>query len=596
MFDNLSVIAEGGEAVIYKQSYNSVLKCFKPTVDLSVKKEKVDKLIKANLPKNIIVPESAVFHNGVFVGYIMKKVLNSETLHELTKNKFIRINQINNKDVLNVCIEIDSTLETIHKVGIIAGDINDYNILFNINNIKKQYSFNSFTEKIQQIFTGQTNKIYFVDSDSWGIGSLKPDSFSEMFTAPEAYSIWNNINLTRETDLFSSSVLIFNLLARIHPFGGSFKKDPSLSTVERIKKGLSVLGKEKIIIPKMVPSWEWMSPDLKKLFLSIFEKGERTNIASLLEENIINSKYCLIHNLYYYSGYKECPLCSGKAILKPTATKPVVLNLILKTIFKTSDLSILLDKYSYLNTENEIVHIKSGRKIPFETGKIFAFSDDGNFVFIGDEETIKIINIKGENSGIIEKKFKTKFQVIQDNLYYIDNDNFLSKVAVADKKNMKTIIHQVFNPFFFVDEKSENVFSVSLYNQKAIVCAHNRNYQINYSGKIKEYGIKFDPLSKNWLFIYQLAQGNNFRILIFSEKQIEYDNCDTCYQTESLSGLCFYNNTVYYPDNNRIVGRNYIKRKEKAFPCSVVNENSYLEFENGKFTIVTEEKIYDLGF
>ncbi len=568
----LDRMTEGGEAIIYNYQSDMVVKIFKPTVNLNQKMQKVTDFKNMRLPHCVVSPIEDVTLNGKFAGYVMKKVFDAEVVHQLSKSKFLKISKMNNNDILEILNKICKSVEQLHTNGIVLGDISDYNILF------------------------KQDEPYFIDVDSWGVGNLRPDAYTEIFTAPECYRSGVIVDLTSKTDLFSLSVLAFNILARIHPFNGTLKKDPNMSTLGRIKNGISLLGKEDIVVPKMVSSWDWMSPDLKNSFYEIFEKGKRFNICSTLEDQIAHSKYCPIHDLYYYSKYSECPLCSGRAklIVTPVIVKVAISSgLMVNVLFEAVDLSVLLNKKCYLSKSNEVVHIATKRKLALESGKQIEYSDDGQFALIADKDNVEILNIDGNRIGFLEKAHGSYCCVRSSRLYYVDNAGYLSEIAISNKGNAKTIICEVYNPLFEVSDDGD-VFVASIYPKKAIVRIGSYNHEIAVEGKINEYAIRQDPMSKKWLFIYQLSNGK-FRTIVFGDKKVEFDDDVYSYDSLPLSGLCFHNNTIFDPSGGKIIGINYIKNVAKEFPCEVVDESSKLEFVNGKFVITTDEKIYSFG-
>lgn len=569
----LPIMTEGGEAKIFEYQADSLVKIFKPHVDIGRKEKKVAKFVTAHLPADVISPQEIVTVNGRFVGYVMKRVRDADIFHQLTKPAHLKIAKFSNRDVLEIVLKAGQTLKVLHKGGIIIGDISDYNILMKGRNV------------------------FFIDVDSWGVtGMFPPDAYTEIFTAPECYKSNNTTQQSEKTDLFSFAVLSFNLLTRIHPFNGTYEKDQNMSTIDRIKCNLSVLGKHPIIIPKMIPSWKWMSPDLEDAFLSIFEKGQRASIVDLLEDQLQNSELCPVHNVFYYSKYGECPICSGKA---KVITTPVIVKVVQTTgpkvaiIFDIVDVKILLGRGYYLSAEDEVIHIQSKRKVKMELGKRVDFSEDGKFVFYTDQESIKIVGENNQTQATIDRMFKTPYLVKGSDLYYVDKGGILAKVTVTPKGNIRNNIGQVYNPLFAVGANGE-IFVGSFYPKKAVIRANNYNFELAYTGKVQEYVIKYDVVSKRWLFIILLPNGK-YRTIVFGDRSIEYDSDVIRYNASPLSGICFYNNTIYDPADGKIVGTNYVKNQAKEFSCDVVFENSKLEFENGKFIITADDKIYSFG-
>ena len=155
--ESLKVLAEGGEATIYEYDAKSVIKIFKSGVDLVKKEQKVTFFIQvaSKLLKNVIGPQDIVTIRGKFAGYLMKRLVAVEDLHMLTKPKFLTTEHLTNQDVLQIVTSIGRDLATLHSMGILVGDVSDYNF---------------------QI-SGKSN--YFIDVDSWGVnGRFSPDAYT----------------------------------------------------------------------------------------------------------------------------------------------------------------------------------------------------------------------------------------------------------------------------------------------------------------------------------------------------------------------------------------------------------------------------------
>ena len=300
--ESLNKLAEGGEATIYEYDSKRVIKIFKPNVDLARKEQKVNYFIsiKGQFPQNVIGPEEVVTVKGKFVGYAMRKLVDAEDLHMLTKPKYLTAARLSNQDVLQIITDLGLHLGKLHSTGVIVGDISDYNFQMN----------------------GKCD--YFIDVDSWGFeGKYTPDAYTELFTCPDSYAANGSIIFSKENENYNFAVLAFNMLTRIHPFGGTYLPEKNLSTLERMKRKISIVGRYKgnIKIPKVIGSWKWMSPQLENDFIQIFEQGQKMDITPDLQELLKNMKYCSTHDIYYYSKFNECPLCNENA---KVATSPAI--------------------------------------------------------------------------------------------------------------------------------------------------------------------------------------------------------------------------------------------------------------------------------
>lgn len=576
--ESLNKLAEGGEATIYEYDSKRVIKVFKPNVDLARKKEKVNYFIsiKDQLPKNVIGPEEVVTVQGKFVGYAMRKLVDVEDLHMLTKPKYLTAAHLSNQDVLHIITDLGKDLGKLHSTGIIVGDVSDYN--FQIN--------------------GKCD--YFIDVDSWGIeGKYTPDAYTELFTCLDSYSSSGSINFSMENENYNFAILAFNMLTRIHPFGGTYLPDKNLSTIERMKRKISIVGKHKgdIKIPKIIGSWKWMSPQLEKDFLEIFEQGKKIDITADLQELLKNMKYCSIHDIYYYSKFNECPLCNENAKVK---TAPIVAKVTqtangpqITVIFAGVDCAYVLSNVHYLNRSNEAVHFETGRKFVVERGKRVDFSNDGKVVFVIDDDSIQVYDENNQVTATIERMHKSNYLVKDRNLYYVDKGNNLVRLSITKSGNMPNYLGQVYNPFFEASDDGK-VFIVSMYPKTAIITTPDYTFKVDYNGRINEYAIKYDRVTQKWLFVYQLSNGK-YRTIVFNKNCIEYDDDVIMYNAQPLGNIDFYNNTIYDPADGKIIGTNIVKNTAKEFNCSVVDESSRLQFTGRGFKIYNKNNIYNYG-
>lgn len=576
--ERFAELASGGEAVIREYDAKTVMKVFHPKIDIAKKERKVKFFMpmKNRLPQNAICPIEKVTIKGNFAAYLMRKLVDAEDLHMLTKPKYLATAGLSNKDVLEIITKLGQDLGKMHALGIIIGDISDYNFLMN----------------------GKC--VYIIEADSWGMeGKFSPDAYTEMFTCPDSYAPGGSINFSKENEYYNFAVLAFYMLTKIHPFGGTYLPEKNLSIPERMKRKISVLGahKKEIKIPKIIGSWEWMSPQLKKDFVEIFEHGKKFDITPDLLDLFNNMKYCSTHGIYYYSKYSECPLCNENAKVKqaPVIT-PATQNVNgpqVKIVFIGKDCTYVLSDVHYINNNNEAVHFGTGRRFPIARGKRVDFSKDGKIVYVADESTIAVYDENNNIISIIERMHKSQYLVKDRDLYYVDKGNNLYRFAITQNGNLPYYIGQVYSPIFEVSDDGK-VFVASMYPKKALITTPEYTFEVEYSGKIREYAIKHDKATNKWLFVYQLANGK-YRTMVFNKNKVEYDDTVIVYNAHTLSNIDFYNNIIYDPDDNRIVGTNLVKNVAKEFRCAVVDENSRLQFTGRGFKIYNKDQIYTFG-
>ncbi|MBO7560683.1 hypothetical protein J6T21_01430, partial [Candidatus Saccharibacteria bacterium] len=554
----LNKLAEGGEAIIYSYNNNTVLKIFKDPNVLPAKEQKIRAMLgkKSNLA---VLPIDIVETNGKFIGYQMPMIDCGEPLHSFTKARFIKDNGFTNLDALQIVTQLAHAIENVHKAGFVIGDVSDNNFMASL-------------EKGHQIS--------LIDTDSWGINGLRPDAYTETFTPPEAYKKGGGLTLTQETDNFGFAVLAFNVLTRIHPYGGNYKQSPNMNTVERMKKRISLLGKHDIVYNDTLFNWSWMNPKLLESLEKTFEGDERGVITSELDEQLAHSKLCKIHKLYYYDRFTDCPLCSGvaklkavaKVVIQTTATGPKV-----TLIFSSDDVHMMLNAKAYFDTEGNVVDITTKKKYQrIEKAKVY-LTPNGRYLVSVLKSRI-IIQKENEVIADIAKMSNSSFAIDGAHFLYVDNGDILHEMLISEAGLLEKPLFQTSNPL--LETSPDGHFVVNRYVDRIMISYTNHDIEITETPKIKEYAIKYDQITKTWLFIYEEANGS-FRTMIFGEKGKQYDDNIVRYTATPLSNILYRKGTVYDPGNKEIVGTNLEKGASKVFQCDVVDETSMLSFDEG---------------
>lgn len=573
----LPKLADGGEATIYEHGADEVIKIFHPTTRVCDKEVKVKNLLASGLhASGLVLPTDVVEVNGKFVGYVMPRINGANPLHDFTKARFVKTEQLSNLDTLQIVANIGEKVDMLHGRQTIIGDVSDNNFMAGLK---------------------PPHHVYFIDLDSWGINGLSPDAFTETFVPPESYGA-TSMRLDAASDRFGYAILAFNVLTRLHPFNGTYTKDDNMSITGRIKNGLSVLGKAKgdIIINKAIPSWQWMSPDLLDGFLKIFEKGVRDSIVPLVEDQLKHSKKCPIHAIYYYDRFADCPLCSGQAKIVVVPIPAVVAAVgaapKLVVVFESKDVRLMLGKDSYISTDGDVVHLPSKRRTRFVHGRTY-FAASGRYAIGIDNHSVCVKDVAEKEICNIPRAHNSSFALNGVNLFYVDCSEVVCQLTITSVGLSNGEIQQSHNPLLSANEKGD-VFIIARYVDRLLATYGGRDIEIPYAGKITEYAIKYDAKTDSWAFVFELPNGKH-RTIVFGKKGIEYDSDIVRYNAMPLSNLCYFAGTMYDPDNGEIVGTNLIKNTAKKFVCAVVDAGSVLEFENGGFNIVTDEKLYRFG-
>ena len=553
---NRTPLTEGGEGAIYECN-GKIVKVFKPHIDLSAKERKVNALVKLALPKAVVTPIDSVTDNrGRFIGYYMDKVTGEE-FKRLSNRKFVTANNIDTKFVLSLLVKVQSVLDEVHKKNIYVGDLNDQNILFDM-----------------------SGNIYLIDCDSWTVGNDKCSVAMDLFKDPKLKAD----NFNADTDNYAFSVLAWKCLTRLHPFGGTMQ--PDMAILDRMKNGISVIGRKEVTLPRTVNSWKGFSPDLLNEFKAVFEKGQRT-LSGSLEDMLNNLSYCKKDNEYYYSKFSSCPYCDSTAqVNKKPISQGTVGGLKLYALYDGENIKTVFDRYTYLDNDG---YVRNGMwYVRYDPQFRYYFLENGAWI----SETSDYFSFITDKPYTIDKKFKSSIEVEGNSIYFISPQNTLVKMEVMQSGNAMKNICKVSNAAYFAVSNG-NYCILNYYAGKIIVNVNGANAVIDYNGDIANYGIHRDEIIGKWLILLEDTAGK-FYTYVLKENEVEYRTDAIKYDCQ-LNFPCISNSTIFIPIDGKIRGYNYKKSAFKDFECGVVSEESKLIKEKNKFAIVNFENVYVLG-
>lgn len=554
---NKTPLAEGGEGIIYEVGKTTVVKIYKSHIDLLSKERKARLLMKAVLPAEVIKPKDVVTDNkGKFIGIVMDKV-SGEDFKRLSNKKFVTTNNINTKDILEMLNKIWNILQVLHKQNIFIGDLNDQNILFDV----------------------KTKNVFLIDTDSWAIGSEKCEVAMDLFKDPKLFGD----NFNSDTDTYAFCVLAWKSLTRIHPFGGT--TNPDMQIIDRINKGLSVINNPKIIIPKTTKTWRNLSPNLISAFKSVFDDGNR-NFGNEIEIMLNNLSFCKVDNDFYFGEYNSCPICNLAAKVITKAISIGIENgFKIAPILSEKDVKTVYSASIYLNKQNEVVDMISGKKVPYAGGRCL-FDRSGNTVTCYQD--YMEINIKGQITTIPIQH--NSYPIVQENcIYYISEQNILTKLEIVQygigRKNMQKCS---INSFFKVS--SDHFCIVNIYDKKIITNIDGYFYEFDFNKKIISGDVHYDVHKDRWLLILE-DSSSKYHTYIIDKNSLIWKGDKISYKCP-VYNVCFDNGIIYIPIDDVIRGTNVSTLKYKDFMCSAVNSDSKLIKKNNQFIIVNDENIY----
>lgn len=556
---NMTPMAEGGEGFIYEYG-GDILKVYKKNVDIASKEKKINLLIQKNLPKEVVKPIQPVYDTrNNFIGYIMPKV-SGEEIRVLTNRKYLKANGIGTNDILKMLVRIQKVVTQIHKAGVFIGDLNDQNILFNAQ-----------------------GEVFFIDCDSWSIGTEKCEVVMDLYRDP----LMSGNDFSESTDLYAESILIWKTLTRIHPHGGTM--NPDIDIMERMRRGISVIDNPAVKIPRTIKSWRNLSPLLIETLKKVFENKSRS-LGGELADMYANLKFCDKDQEYYYGKFDRCPLCdSNAAVISKPKSQGVMGGLTLYAILNEREVKVVLNENCYIGTDGNAVNVANNDCLPYQKGKFYHFFSDGGLV-LADSDNIYFTTQKDTYS--IRKRHKSPIYVFGSDIYYISPANTFTRLSATDNGNgIRSIAKCSYNSYFAVDDGEYCI--VNRYDGNLIINCNGMNVELSYQSSIINYGIHKDRMSGKWLVVLQDGSGV-FRTIVIRENSVEYETDQIKYEC-GLGNLCLSNSTIYMPIDGKIRGYSYQKQAFKDFECDVVTPDSRLIKKGAEFAIVNDENIYKLG-
>lgn len=224
--------------------------------------------MKAHGHMSLAWPESRLFENGRFAGYLMPKVTQAQEILEFY-NPIIRSKKhpgVTWKNLHAIARNLAAALAAIHTRDYVVGDLNEGNILVNDQSLVTLIDTDSFQVRdplTGRLFRCQVGKGEFTPAELQRVNLDKADRF--------AYH-----------DLFGLGVLIFQVLMEgFHPFTGVDKAQAaqSGSTVFQRNIGQGHFPYDPagaFVPPPAAPAFDNLDPDLRALFLRCFVDGHRT--------------------------------------------------------------------------------------------------------------------------------------------------------------------------------------------------------------------------------------------------------------------------------------------------------------------------------
>ena len=195
-------IARGGEGAIYELGADTVAKIYHPGIEpLDQKKFEFLKRLDKNL---FIAPQELLFNStSKVVGFSMEYLpTDFYPISNLFAKSFCTTHGVDKKIKLKVIENLIKAVEYAHRMNVVIGDLNCFNIMVN-----------------------DKGDIKFIDTDSY----QTPGFTHSGRLLDEIRDYYYQGRIDDKSDCFALSILAFNLLSFTHPFKGIHKQYMKLS-------------------------------------------------------------------------------------------------------------------------------------------------------------------------------------------------------------------------------------------------------------------------------------------------------------------------------------------------------------------------------
>ena len=235
------LLGEGGEARVYRLN-GAALKLFHTPTDAVGQRVLDQKLLKLavfpkGLPAAVMSPtELATDKSGRVIGYSMPLVPGAEDFGRLAQRKW-RLGVISNSGLTSLFRELHAIVEELHLAKIVIGDFNDGNVLFAPSPQPSPPG-------------GRGGSVFLIDSDSMQFGGYPCPVGHERFLDPKLYGVdlSSAPRFDDGSDWYAFSVLLFQSLLAVHPFGGTH---PKLATLLRRAEARHSLMQSDVVVPRL---------------------------------------------------------------------------------------------------------------------------------------------------------------------------------------------------------------------------------------------------------------------------------------------------------------------------------------------------------
>lgn len=594
-YEDLNLLGEGGESVIYPYGDNMVLKVFKEAevnIDFKTavlfkifeKREVLETSNNKNLKYEYVFPQKILADttSGRIFGYVMDKVENAYPISILKDKVEVQKLGFSMKDIFEIIITIGEGIENLHEsANIYIGDLNGQNILFD-----------------------KQKNVYFLDFDGMGVDEIAPEFCTDGYIDPVSKK---NQNITKKDDWYSFAIQAFYYLTYTHPFNGVYYEVVDGENVlvseltDKMERRISLLGNHGMKVPSIAVSWDWMSTELKATFLNIFEGELRENIVPYLKEHY----KALFENEWKNESLNNILRVNPKFIARE-------LNMFDGRVIR------VINSYAAVcekgNKKYVALLVKEGEQLvqknlffsSYDIIRNLLISEDKKFSFsIQPYNNLVYVNKLENGYGIYKESLNNPEELVVGNrtMYWSEkiNGNYVISKRIIQSNDTVTketinlgtqpikafnVIHDT--KFVLVRQKDQNTDEVYCNSEKFYTIQHDSETDAENC----KYRIIYDEITKMWLVV------NNFGkcvIIQMDGTSIELDVAESV-SNENLASIKFENGNIYLPNQNSLHIVNAKSKVVKKMEChKIMNSKSEIYDVNSKgFSVLTDGIFYEV--
>lgn len=299
VLDPARLIQSGGEGMVFGVGRHA-LKCYhRPGAAQEAKVAYLlQPAIRQKWPANVMAPDAIIRDaQGKFAGFRMGRLpAGTYPMKKLASAQFCRKQGLDAGDVLPLLQEIHTTLATLHRAGIVVGDVNDHNIFFRDPRRPADGSGGACT--------------YWVDVDSFQCGPHPCPVAAHAFLDPNLYTVKDfgqRPVFSALSDWYAFFVLVVKCLLHVHPFGGVHHAHKSLASRAQVR--ITAFSPD-VVYPKNARPPGALSDALLNYAGQVFGQGRRERFPeALLAAYGCNLQRCSHCRLAFPGERGTCPDC-----------------------------------------------------------------------------------------------------------------------------------------------------------------------------------------------------------------------------------------------------------------------------------------------